>query len=59
MKISAIELKRRYYDNKNAELAKELGVTHWTLLRMLKRAGIKLKGKGNPKGKIPKYEIIK
>ncbi len=57
MDLSKAELEKRYRTTKNVVLAKELGIAYCTLLNTLVRAGIKLKGPGNPKGRKPKYEI--
>ena len=40
-------LEEKYNSMTNVELCKELGVSKVTLISYLKKAGIKLKGKGN------------
>lgn len=47
MSIGSAELKRLYEEMSNKELCKKLGVSNPTLIGMLKRGGIELKGKGN------------
>ena len=51
-----IKLKDHYFeqDNTNKEAADILGVSNVTLIEMIKRAGIELKGKGYPNN----YEIV-
>lgn len=41
------ELEEKYNSMTNVELCKELGVSKATLISYLKKAGIKMKGKGN------------
>lgn len=45
--ISKKELEEKYNSMTNSELCKELGVSKATLISYLKKAGIKMKGKGN------------
>lgn len=48
-KITKKELQEKYNKMKNADLAKELGISEPTLRKLLKQAGIKMKGSGNHK----------
>jgi hypothetical protein len=50
--ISKTELEELYQSLTNKEVMEVLGVSLQTLLLMLKRAGIKPKGKGNRRTKI-------
>ncbi len=47
MKITKEILESKYNSMSNEELARELGTTKVTLVKLLKDAGIPLKGKGN------------
>lgn len=47
MKITKEALEDKYNSMSNDELAKELGITKVTLIKLLKDSGIPLKGKGN------------
>jgi transcriptional antiterminator len=44
--ITKEQLRKLYYENTNEEVCRVLGVTKATLISYLKKAGIKLKGKG-------------
>ena len=46
MQISKKELERMYYGNTNKDVCQRLGISTPTLIDLLKRTGIKLKGKG-------------
>lgn len=50
--ITKKELQQKYNKMKNTELAKELGISEPTLRKLLKQAGIKMKGSGNHKIEI-------
>jgi len=52
--VTKEELEKIYMDNTNKEAADILGVSNVTLIEMIKRAGIELKGKGYPNN----YEIV-
>lgn len=41
------KLEEMYQRMTNKELARELGISHVTLIRYLEDAGVKMKGKGN------------
>lgn len=47
MKITKEALEDKYNSMSNDDLAKELGITKVTLIKLLKDSGIPLKGKGN------------
>lgn len=49
MTITRNELKELYENNSNKFVCKKLGITNPTLVSLLERAGIPLKGKGNKK----------
>ena len=52
--ITKKELQEKYKNMKNTELAKELGISEPTLRKLLKQAGIKMKGSGNHKIELVK-----
>ena len=54
MELSKEELRDMYYSMKNKELCKKLGISNVTLIALLKRSGIKLKGPGN---RTERYKI--
>lgn len=47
MELSKQDLQDMYYSMSNKELCKKLGITNVTLVSLLKRNGIVLKGPGN------------
>lgn len=47
LKITKKELEELYTNNPNKEVCKALNISNPTLSTYLKKAGIKLKGKGN------------
>lgn len=47
MQIKKAELKKMYETTKTVDLAKKIGVSVPTLIRILKQAGIETKGSGN------------
>ncbi len=51
-KITKQELQKMYDTMKNKDIAEKLGVSTTTLISLLKRAGIKMKGKGRGSQKI-------
>ena len=57
MDITKEELKELYENNSNKFVCEKLGITNPTLINLLEKAGIPLKGKGNkePKSKINLY----
>lgn len=57
MKLSTEDLKQMYSEMTNAELCEKLGITNVTLISLLKRANIKLKGKGNKTGRPKKINL--
>lgn len=54
MQITKEELQELYYSMPNKDLCKKLDVTNVTLISMLKRNGIPLKGPGN---RTERYKI--
>jgi Mn-dependent DtxR family transcriptional regulator len=57
MEITRTELKRLYNTMRTNDLAKKLNISKPTLIKYLKEAGIKLKGKGNKEPKPKKLTI--
>jgi hypothetical protein len=58
-KLTKKELESIYYENTNDRACEILGVTKVTLLKYIRLAGIKTKGKGNPTGEnARKIEIV-
>jgi len=47
MTIKLDELKDLYYNNKNEDVCKEMGISMVTLIKILDENGIEKKGKGN------------
>ena len=58
IKISVSELEKLYHSNFNREVCKKLGISHPTLVTILKQNNIPLKGKGNGELKR-KIEVTK
>ena len=58
MQITREELENRYRSTRNEVLAEELGVSVSTLLRLIKKSGIKLKGTGNHYQSSSKIQVV-
>ena len=59
MEITKKELKDWYNSMSNQELCKKLGISEPTLIKMIKNAGIPMKGKGQGGiGAVPKVRVI-
>lgn len=57
MEITKEELQKIYLEKTNKEICKKLGITMPTLVSMLKKSNIELKGAGN-RIKRPKIKVI-
>lgn len=57
MKLKKEELEKMYRSMSNEDLAKKLGISKVTLVELLRKNGIPLKGKGNFHN-APKIEIL-
>ena len=55
--ISKESLEEKYRSMRNRDLCQELGVSMPTLMAMLKKANINLKGSGNRRGTSLKYRL--
>jgi len=55
--ITREKLNKLYQKNSNRSICQTLGISHPTLVTMLKRAGVTLKGKGNRNTKV-KIKVI-